>query len=227
MAPQQILIIEDEENLAEALRYALEREGYSATAIGDGRDGLETARASHPDLVILDLMLPRLDGIAVCRALRDEKNEVPVLMLTARGLEEERVSGLDAGADDYVTKPFSMRELIARVRALLRRQSTAPEPLLLRSGDLQVDLISHTAWRGENKLKLTRREFNLFGLFMQNPGRAFSRDEILEQLWGGEWVGDLRTVDVHIRWLREKIEDDPGHPIRLTTIRGYGYRFDG
>lgn len=223
---QRILIIEDEENLAEALRYTLEREGYSANAVNNGRAGLETARASRPDLVILDLMLPDLDGMSICKTLRQE-SDVPLLMLTARSLEEERVAGLDAGADDYVTKPFGMRELIARVRAMLRRQTAAPEQSPLQAGDLKVDLLSHNTWRGEERLELTRREFNLLALFVQNIGRAFSRDEILTQLWGEEWIGDVRTVDVHVRWLREKIEETPGHPKRLTTIRGYGYRFDG
>jgi DNA-binding response OmpR family regulator len=134
---------------------------------------------------------------------------------------------LDAGADDYVTKPFGMRELIARVRAMLRRQTTSLERTTIESGDIKVDLVSHNVWRLERKLDLTRREFNLLALFVQNRGRAFSRDEILAQLWGEAWIGDVRTVDVHVRWLREKIEDDPSHPTRLTTIRGFGYRFDG
>ena len=226
VATQRILIIEDEENLAEALRYTLEREGYEASAVGNGQLGLEAARSTQPDLIILDLMLPDLDGLSICKALRKD-SDVPILMLTARGLEDERVAGLDAGADDYVTKPFGMRELIARVRAMLRRQISSPAKTTIEEGDLRIDLVSHTVWRSERMLDLTRREFNLLALFVQNRGRAFSRDEILAQLWGEEWIGDVRTVDVHVRWLREKIENDPGHPTRLTTIRGFGYRFDG
>jgi len=223
---RRILIIEDEENLAEALRYALEREGYTASAVGNGRTGLEAIRTSRPDLVILDLMLPGLDGMSICKTLRQE-SDVPILMLTARGVEADRVAGLNAGADDYVTKPFGMRELISRVRAMLRRQTASPPPSSLQADDLKIDLVSHNAWRGEDRLELTRREFNLLVLFVDSKGRAFSRDEILAQLWGEDWIGDIRTVDVHVRWLREKIEDDPGRPKRLTTIRGYGYRFDG
>ena len=222
------LVVEDEENLLEALRYNLERDGYSTLTAADGAAGLETARAAQPDLIILDVMLPGLDGLEVCRILRRE-TDAPILMLTAKGEEIDRVVGLELGADDYVTKPFSMRELMARVRALMRRprrQAVAKsEPL--RAGPLTLDPEAHAAWLGDDELRLKPREFDLLTLFMRNPGRAFTRDQILESLWGHNYIGDARTVDVHVRWLRAKIEADPSSPARIITIRGVGYRFEG
>ena len=229
MTNRSVLVVEDEENLVEALRYNLEHEGYDVLTAPDGGSGLETARAALPDLVILDVMLPNLDGLEVCRILRRE-TDVPILMLTAKGEEIDRVVGLEIGADDYVTKPFSMRELMARVRAMLRRPrktaaSRMAEPL--RSGSLAVDVDAHQASLNGEELRLKPREFDLLVLFMRNPGRAFTRDQILEQLWGHDYIGDVRTVDVHVRWLREKIEADPSTPARIITIRGVGYRFEG
>ena len=229
MTNRSVLVVEDEENLVEALRYNLEHEGYRVFTALDGGSGLETARTSLPDLVILDVMLPNLDGLEVCRILRRE-TDVPILMLTAKGEEIDRVVGLEIGADDYVTKPFSMRELMARVRAMLRRpRRTATgqmaEPLC--SGSLTVDVEAHQAKLNGQDLRLKPREFDLLALFMRNPGRAFTRDQVLEQLWGHDYIGDVRTVDVHVRWLREKIEADPSTPARIITIRGHGYRFEG
>lgn len=229
MTNRSVLVVEDEENLVEALRYNLEHEGYDVLTAPDGGSGLETARAALPDLVILDVMLPNLDGLEVCRILRRE-TDVPILMLTAKGEEIDRVVGLEIGADDYVTKPFSMRELMARVRAMLRRPretsaSRMAEPL--RSGALAVDVDAHQASLNGEELRLKPREFDLLALFMRNSGRAFTRDQILEQLWGHDYIGDVRTVDVHVRWLREKIEADPSTPARIITIRGVGYRFEG
>ena len=222
------LVVEDEENLLEALRYNLERDGYSTLTAADGAAGLETARAAQPDLIILDVMLPGLDGLEVCRILRRE-TDAPILMLTAKGEEIDRVVGLELGADDYVTKPFSMRELMARVRALMRRPrrqaASGAEPL--RAGPLTLDTEAHSAWLGDDELRLKPREFDLLALFMRNPGRAFTRDQILESLWGHDYIGDARTVDVHVRWLRAKIEADPSTPARIITIRGVGYRFEG
>ncbi len=229
MTNRSVLVVEDEENLVEALRYNLEHEGYDVLTAPDGGSGLETARAALPDLVILDVMLPNLDGIEVCRILRRE-TDVPILMLTAKGEEIDRVVGLEIGADDYVTKPFSMRELMARVRAMLRRpRKTASARMAepLRSGSLAVDVDAHQASLNGEELRLKPREFDLLALFMRNPGRAFTRDQILEQLWGHDYIGDVRTVDVHVRWLREKIEADPSTPARIITIRGVGYRFEG
>lgn len=229
MTNRSVLVVEDEENLVEALRYNLEHEGYDVLTAPDGGSGLETARAALPDLVILDVMLPNLDGLEVCRILRRE-TDVPILMLTAKGEEIDRVVGLEIGADDYVTKPFSMRELMARVRAMLRRpRKTASARMAepLRSGTLAVDVDAHQASLNGEELRLKPREFDLLTLFMRNSGRAFTRDQILEQLWGHDYIGDVRTVDVHVRWLREKIEADPSTPARIITIRGVGYRFEG
>lgn len=228
-----VLVVEDEENLLEALRYNLEREGYAVHTAIDGEQALAAAQDSSPDLVILDVMLPRLDGFEVCRILR-RRGDVPILMLTARGEEIDRVVGLELGADDYVTKPFSVRELMARARNLLRRsrraavaEDAAPQHKALRSGNLEIDSVSHTARLNGAPLELKPREFDLLALLAQNKARAFTRDQILERLWGYDYYGDSRTVDVHIRWLREKIEPEPSKPVRIITIRGVGYRFDG
>ena len=233
MTQRTVLVVEDEENLLEALKYNLEREGYEVRAAEDGEQGLEVARQARPDIILLDVMLPKLDGLEVCRILRRE-TDVPILMLTARGEEIDRVVGLEIGADDYVTKPFSMRELMVRVRNMLRRSplaseaaSNGPIAQVLKSRDLEVDLTAHTARLGDNPLNLKPREFELLALLMVNKGRAFTRDRVLERLWGYDYIGDPRTVDVHIRWLREKIEQNPGKPDRIVTIRGLGYRFDG
>ena len=233
MPEQKVLVVEDEENLVEALRYNLEREGYAVLTALDGEKGLELAKGSDPDVIILDIMLPRLDGLEVCRIIRREKN-TPILMLTAKGEEVDRVVGLELGADDYVTKPFSMRELLARVRAMLRRSrmtseasTSSTESETYTAGDLEVDLSSHTARLGAATLDLKPREFDLLALLVANKGRAISRDQILERLWGYDYIGDTRTVDVHVRWLREKIETDPGSPKKIITIRGVGYRFEG
>ncbi|MDA1036223.1 MAG: response regulator transcription factor [Chloroflexi bacterium] len=230
MAEHTVLIVEDEENLAVALRYNLEREGYEVRVATDGTAGLQIALTTSPDLLILDVMLPGMSGYDICKEVR-RKSDVPILMLTARGEEVDKVVGLELGADDYVTKPFSVRELMARVRALLRRPRTGSsttglqEPI--RSGDLEVDPVSHVARKGGEVLELKPREFDLLGLMVANPGRAYTRNQLLETLWGHDYVGDSRTVDVHIRWLRKKIEEDPSVPRRLVTVRGVGYRFEG
>ena len=227
-----VLVVEDEPNLLAALKYTLEQEGYNTLTATDGESGLSVARSKNPDLVILDVMLPRLDGFEVCRILRRQSN-IPILMLTARGEEADRVVGLELGADDYVTKPFSMRELLARVRNMLRRSSSpvsespAEETEVIRSGNLIVDLASHSIILDDEALAMKPREFSLIALLAANRGRAFTRDQILERLWGHDYIGDSRTVDVHIRWLREKIEPEPSQPCRIVTIRGVGYRFDG
>ena len=232
MPDQKVLVVEDEENIVEALRYNLEREGYAVLTAMDGEKGLELARGSNPDLIILDVMLSRLDGFEVCRILRRDVN-TPILMLTAKGEEVDRIVGLELGVDDYVTKPFSMRELLARVRAMLRRSRMTSETLFstgvesYTAGDLEVDLSSHTARLGAATLNLKPREFDLLALLVSNKGRAITRDQILERLWGYDYIGDTRTVDVHVRWLREKIEAEPGSPKRIITIRGVGYRFEG
>jgi DNA-binding response OmpR family regulator len=220
-------VVEDEPTLVATLKYNLEGDGHQVITAADGEAGLSLARSRHPDLMILDLMLPRLSGLDVCRVLRRE-TAMPILMLTARGDEMDKVVGLELGADDYLTKPFGMRELIARVRALLRRAEMAPgnEAEVLTVGDVQVDLRRRRATRGEAELPLKPKEFELLVFLLRNRGRAFTREQLLDQVWGYGFAGDTRTVDVHVRWLRQKIEEEPSKPARLITVRGVGYRLD-
>jgi DNA-binding response OmpR family regulator len=225
---KKILVVDDEPTLVATLRYNLEREKYEVITASDGQAALDAARAVRPDLIVLDLMLPGLDGLEVCRVIRKEMS-VPVLMLTAKGTEVDKVVGLEIGADDYVTKPFGMRELMARVRALLRRVDAAPpsDRQVIAAGDLKVDLARRQAFKGDQPFSLKPKEFQLLAFFLRNRGRAFTREQLLSQIWGYDFVGDTRTVDVHVRWLRQKVEDDPGAPCRIVTVRGTGYRFDG
>jgi DNA-binding response OmpR family regulator len=223
---KSILIVEDDQTLLETLAYNLEREGYTVQSATDGPAGLEAARSSHPDLIVLDVMLPELDGLSVCRILRREM-EVPVIMLTARSSEVDKIIGLDSGADDYITKPFSLGEFLARVRAALRRRPKPAAPKSLTSGDLRLDLISRKAYRDEQEISLSYKEFDLLAELMHNQGVVLSRDLLLTKVWGYDYFGESRTVDVHIRWLREKIEEEPSKPVRITTIRSVGYRFEG
>ena len=233
--PEKILIVEDEPALQETLAYNLTRQGYTVESIGDGLAALESARRFRPDLIILDLMLPGIDGFEVCRILRQEMN-VPILMLTARDDEVDRVIGLEMGADDYVTKPFSMRELLARVKAHLRRTNfireelntgSVPEKEILRFDNLIIDLTRHEVLLNDQPLALKPKEFELLLFLARHRGQAISREMILERVWGWGFSGGSRTVDVHIRWLREKIEADPNQPSRFVTVRGAGYRFEG
>ena len=233
MPKAKILVVEDEENILEAVRYSLEGQGYDTLTATDGVTGLSLTRTERPDLVILDVMLPGMDGLEVCRAIRRE-HDMPVLILTARVEEIDRIVGLELGADDYITKPFSMRELMARVKAHIRRyrkseRGSAADTAngLLVSGNLEVDIAGHRVRLNGRELDLRPREFRLLTLFMQRIGRALTRDQVLETLWSQDYIGDARTVDVHVRWLREKIEDDPGRPTRIVTVRGVGYRFEG
>ncbi len=223
-----ILLVEDETTLAETLRYNLEREGYVVALAGDGVQGLEAARRDPPDLIVLDIMLPRLDGFSICRILRQE-SDVPIIMLTARQDEVDRIAGLELGADDYISKPFSLGEFLARVRAILRRTERQPRGSnreVLEAGTLRVDTSSRRAWRSSNELNLPQKEFDLLTCLIRNRGIALSRDLLLERVWGLDFLGDSRTVDVHIRWLREKIEPDPARPRYIQTVRGVGYRFE-
>ena len=224
----KILVVEDDPNILEALRYNLGKEGYDTFTAVDGVQALEAARASKPDLIILDIMLPKMSGFEVCRILRNEK-AVPIIMLTARDDEIDKVTGLDLGADDYMTKPFSMRELMARIRAMLRRveiQAVTPGTPV-KFGDLEIDILHHVITRAGITLNLSPKEFDLLVFLTTNKGLVFSRDQLLEKVWGYEYSGDTRTVDVHIRWLREKIEDNSEEPKHLITIRGVGYKFEG
>ena len=224
----KILAVEDDANILEALRYNLGKEGYTVLTAIDGAQALDLARANKPDLIILDIMLPKLSGFEVCRILRAEM-AVPIIMLTARDDEIDKVTGLDLGADDYVTKPFSMRELMARVRAMLRRTETkfvVPDAPL-KFGDLEIDSLHHLITRAGVALNLSPKEFDLLTFLAGNKGLVFSRDQLLEKVWGYDYSGDTRTVDVHIRWLREKIEESSETPKHLITVRGVGYKFEG
>jgi DNA-binding response OmpR family regulator len=230
-----VLVVEDEESLLHTLRYNLTRAGHSVRLCTNGARALELARAQPPDLLLLDLMLPDLDGLEITRALRHETgnpavSRMPILILTARDAEIDKVVGLEVGADDYLTKPFSMHELLARVKALVRRSGMADAPppaaqVQLRAGDLLVDTIAHRATRDGQTLRLKPREFELLSYLVQHPNQVHSRERLLLHVWGYEFAGDTRTVDVHVRWLRGKIEPDPTNPTRIQTVRGVGYLF--
>ena len=230
----RVLIVEDEELIREMLVLALEEEGYGVVTASDGRSAVEYLKSFEPtsgelpfDLVILDLMLPQINGLDVCRLLRFQGNPVPILMLSAKGSETDRVLGLEVGADDYLTKPFSLRELVARCRALLRRQrlSCLPQLPVLQYKDVTLyPQECRVLVRGQ-EVGLSPKEFRLLELFMSYARRVWSREQLLDQVWGPDFVGDSKTVDVHIRWLREKLEQDPSRPEYLVTVRGFGYRF--
>jgi DNA-binding response OmpR family regulator len=221
-----ILLVDDEPTLLDTLAYNLRGSGYHVVTAAGGAAALEQARASTPDLVILDLMLPEIDGLTVCRSLRALGN-MPILILTARTGELDKIIGLESGADDYMTKPFSLGELQARIRALLRRAGPRRQGDEIRSGDLMLNMVSRKASLGEEEINLSPKEFSLLSELMRHQGAVLSRDLLLTRVWGYDYFGDSRTVDVHIRWLREKIEPDPSSPIRIATVRGIGYRFEG
>ncbi len=222
-----ILIVEDDTTLRQTLALNLRAEGYRVEEAEDGQAGLAAARRDSPDLVVLDVMLPELDGLTVCRILRRE-SQMPIILLTARGTESDKIVGLETGADDYVVKPFSLGEFLARVRAALRRGAAErPTTGALASGDLRLDPTARRAWLGESVLDLAPREFDLLAALMRHRGAVLTRDLLLSQVWGDDYPGDSRTVDVHIRWLRQKIETAPSEPVRITTVRGVGYRFEG
>jgi DNA-binding response OmpR family regulator len=231
-----ILVVEDDISLRETLVYNLLRQDYSVEAVGDGLTALKAARKNHPDLVLLDLMLPGLDGIEVCRLLRQEMN-IPILILTARDEEIDRVIGLEIGADDYITKPFSMRELMARVKAHLRRERLIRQEEasqledssreVLTFDNLELDLSRREVLLDHAPIALKPKEYDLLLFLAQHHRQALSRQFLLERVWGWEFAGGTRTVDVHVHWLREKIEADPSNPTRIVTVRGLGYRFEG
>ncbi len=233
---EKILVVDDEPTIRETVAYNLENAGYDVITAADGPAALEAARTQSPDLVILDIMLPGMDGFEVCRILRKEMT-TPVLMLTARDDEIDRVVGLEVGADDYLTKPFSMRELLARVKAMLRRvrlireeidsEGNLPAKKIISFDDLVINLDRHEISLKGEALALKPKEYELLVFLAQHRGNVLSRENILETVWGWEYIGDSRTVDVHIRWLREKVETDPASPTRIITIRGVGYRFEG
>jgi len=225
----RIIIVDDEPLITDSLSYSLRREGFDVKAVGDGAIALQEIMAFEPDLVVLDIMLPGMSGLEICKRLRAQ-SAIPVIMLTARGEEIDRVLGLEVGADDYLPKPFSFRELLARIRSILRRveldrQVTQTQSTTL--GDLTLDPVARRVFRGEQEIQLSAREFDLLSILMKNAGRALSREELLAEVWGSDWIGDQRTLDVHIRWLRLKVEEDPASPKFIQTVRGHGYRFAG
>ncbi|MBL1066830.1 response regulator transcription factor [Streptomyces sp. 7-21] len=227
---RRVLVVDDDPTVTEVVAGYLLRAGYTVDRAADGPSALARAAAAPPDLVVLDLMLPGLDGLRVCTRLREKLGPVPVVMLTARGDEEDRVLGLEVGADDYVTKPFSPRELVLRVSSVLRRTAgglgAAPGGPVLHGGGITVDPAARTAADGRGPLRLTLREFDLLAHFLRHPGVAFSREELMSRVWGWDF-GDLSTVTVHVRRLRHKVEADPARPRLITTVWGVGYRFDG
>lgn len=234
---EKVLVVDDEAALRETLAYNLNKEGYQVDTVEDGPSAIEKNRTFHPDVIVLDIMLPGMDGFEVCRHIRQESN-TPILMLTARDDEIDRVVGLEVGADDYLTKPFSMRELIARVKALLRRIRMIEEDMAGREavpdqqqvvirGNLEINTTRREVSLDGKPLDIKPKEYELLLYLAQHTGQMLSREMILENVWGWEYFGESRTVDVHIRWLREKIEKDPAHPARLVTVRSAGYRFEG
>jgi two-component system response regulator RegX3 len=226
-ASTRILVVEDEEALADSVRYNLEREGYTVSVATDGRRAVERFRAESPSLVILDLMLPELSGLDVCRTIRAE-SDVPIIMVTAKDSEADKVTGLELGADDYVTKPFSVRELVSRVRANLRRvrpQAAPPADEILTGGPVRMDVGRHeVVIRGE-MASLPPKEFELLEALLRRKGRLLTRDFLIEEVWGADYYGDTRTLDVHVKRLRRKLEQDPHEPVHLVTVRGLGYKF--
>lgn len=226
----KVLIVEDHETLARNLADKLRGEGFTVTTALDGEEGLEKLRADHPDLIVLDIMLPKLDGLSLCRMIRRDTAtaHIPIIMLTARGNEVDKIVGLESGADDYIVKPFGLGEFLARVRAVMRRAPGRPalqDEII--SNDLRLSLTGRRLFKGDKEIKLSNKEFDLLGELLRNRGVVLSRDLILTKVWGYDYFVDKRTVDVHIRWLREKIEDDPSEPKRIVTVRGVGYRFEG
>jgi two-component system OmpR family response regulator len=225
------LVVEDDRNLLDTLRYNLRKEGHDVVTAVDGAEALAVARREKPDLIILDIMLPKLSGFEVCRILRKEMT-TPIMMLTAKDEEIDKVVGLEIGADDYMTKPFSMRELLARLGAMLRRADisrlqSASGLRIMRIGDLEIDVGRHQVSHGGLRLDLTPKEYDLLVFLATNKGLVFSREQLLDKVWGYDYAGDTRTVDVHIRWLRQKIESDPAKPEHLVTVRGAGYKLEG
>ncbi len=226
----KILITEDDLNLRETIKYNLVKEGYEVAVAADGTEALEVARKEKPDLIILDIMLPKIDGFEVCRILRKEMS-VPIIMLTARTEETDKIVGLDVGADDYMTKPFSIRELLARVRALLRRTKISNPAIcevntIITLGNIEIDSSRHRVTLDGTTLELTAKEFDLLVFLAQNKSLVFTREQLLAKVWDYDFAGDTRTVDVHIRWLRQKIEKDPANPQYILTVRGTGYKLE-
>jgi DNA-binding response OmpR family regulator len=227
----KVLVVEDDETLLNHLSTNLRSEGFNVITATDGEVGLEKIRSEIPDLIVLDIMLKKLDGLTICRMVRHDNtiSHIPIIMITARGNEIDKIVGLESGADDYIVKPFGLGEMLARVRAVMRR---APGQLMVQqdeiiSNDLRLNLTGRKVFKGQDEIKLSNKEFDLLAELMRNRSAVLSRDLILTKVWGYDYFVDKRTVDVHIRWLREKLEDDPSDPRRIATVRGVGYRFEG
>lgn len=226
MSKELILVIDDEEHILELIKYNLEKEGYRVITCETGEEGFRVMEKEKPDLLILDLMLPGTDGLEVCKRIRREDitTNLPIIMLTAKGEEIDKVVGLETGADDYLTKPFSIRELIARARAILRRSARSPqEPDAIHIGGLTIDIAAYRVYKDEREIELTSKEFDLLKILALNKGKTLTRDYLLDKVWGYDYYGETRTVDVHVRHLRKKIEDDDSNPQYIQTVRGIGY----
>ena len=223
---KKILLVDDEKTLAKALKFNLEKEGYQVSCAYDGEEALQQVEQEQPDLIVLDLMLPKIDGFEVCQKVR-RNHSIPIIMLTAKTEDIDKILGLELGADDYMTKPFNPRELVARIKAILRRSASANQGTnhLVDVHGLKVDLFRHKTWVKGEEVDLTAKEFALLSLLIVNPGRVYSREQLLKQVWGYDYYGDARTVDVHIRHLREKVEEDPANPLYVVTVWGSGYKF--
>lgn len=227
MAGEKIMIIDDESNIVELVRYNLEMNGYKVLFAFDGNEGLNIVKEKKPDLILLDVMLPGIDGFDVCKAIKKDKEieNIPVIMLTAKGEEFDKILGLELGADDYITKPFSIRELLARIKAILRRNKKEESSQVIKFDNIVIDFDKHEVLKSGNKVDLTLKEFELLRLLVLNKGKVLTRDFLLDKIWGYEYYGETRTVDVHVRHLRQKIEDDDKNPRYIETIRGIGYKF--
>ncbi|MBO1263604.1 response regulator transcription factor [Proteiniclasticum sp. SCR006] len=229
MTKDKVLIIDDEEHIVELIRYNLENAGYDAVEAYNGVDGIKAAKNEKPTLILLDVMLPMMDGLEVCRKLRkdDTTKHIPIIMLTAKSEEIDKILGLELGADDYITKPFSVRELLARIKAVLRRTgSELEETSVFSFSDVTIDYDKHLVTKNNVKVDLTLKEYELLDILIKNRGKVLKRDLLLDKIWGYEYVGETRTVDVHIRHLRQKLEDDDKNPVYIETVRGIGYRFN-
>lgn len=229
MMKEKILIIDDEEHIVELIRYNLQNAGYETVEAYNGVDGLSLAKTEKPTIILLDVMLPVMDGLEVCKNLRssEQTKGIPIIMLTAKSEEIDKILGLELGADDYITKPFSVRELMARIKAVLRRSSSeAEESTVFSFSDVMIDYDKHQVTKNNQKVELTLKEYELLDILVKNRGKVMKRDVLLDKIWGYEYVGETRTVDVHIRHLRQKLEDDDKNPVYIETVRGIGYRFN-
>ncbi|MFN4219852.1 MAG: response regulator [bacterium] len=225
MSEAKILVVDDEKNIVELIKFHLKKENYRIVEAYKAKDALELFKKEKPDLIILDLMLPDMGGFEVCKLIRRE-SKVPIIMLTARGEEVDKILGFELGADDYLTKPFSPRELLARIKAVLKRSRMNPNEMNeISTGPFKVNVTTREIYKGDQLLELKPKEFDLLKLFITNPGRVFSRQYLLEQIWGYDYLGDTRTVDVHVRRLRQKVEDNPDNPVYIKTVHGVGYKF--